>query len=57
MAQPELKARIIASAAEAAFGRPCVNNVFRSVLAEAIVETALSDGWTWCSADWGWMGF
>lgn len=39
-------------AADAAFGRPLVNNVLRAILAEAVVASALGEGWEWCSADW-----
>lgn len=43
---------IIASAANATFGKPLVNNVMRAILAEAIIDAALSDSWKWCSGDW-----
>lgn len=42
---------VISSAANAIFGKPLVTNVYRSVIAEAIVAAALPD-WTWCSADY-----
>lgn len=42
--------RIKAKAADAAFGRPLVNNVLRGLLVEAIVAEALGDEWTWCAA-------
>jgi len=29
-----------------------VNNVFRAVLAEAIIARALAPDWEWCSGDW-----
>jgi hypothetical protein len=50
-----MKDQIIARAAEAAFGRPLVTNVLRSMLVEAIVEAALDKEWKWCAADYaGW---
>ncbi|WP_430423002.1 hypothetical protein [Phenylobacterium sp.] len=46
---------IVARASEAAFGRPLVSNTLRSMVVEAMVDLALGDGWTWCSADFaGW---
>jgi hypothetical protein len=42
-------------AADAAFGQPLVQNNFRATVVEAIVEQALPQAWSWCSADWaGW---
>ncbi|WP_172125283.1 hypothetical protein [Devosia sp. 919] len=38
-------------AADTIFGKPLVTNVYRSVIVEAIVATALPD-WNWCSADY-----
>ena len=43
--------QIIASAATAIFGKPLVTNIYRSVIVEAIVASALSD-WEWCSSDY-----
>ncbi|MHA6643739.1 hypothetical protein [Mesorhizobium sp. A623] len=48
---------IIASATSTAFGKPLVNNVLRSIISEAIVDAALDDNWTWCSADWAGIDF
>lgn len=48
---------IIASATAAAFGKPLVNNVLRSIISEAIVDAALDENWTWCSADWAGFDF
>lgn len=39
-------------AADSAFGRPVVQNNFRALIAEAIVDLALPQGWRWCSGDW-----
>jgi hypothetical protein len=48
-------ANIRALACRAAFGDALVSNTFRSVLAEAIVATALGSAWDWCSSDYaGW---
>ena len=51
------KAEIIASAIQATFGRPLVNNVLRSILSEAIVDAALGNEWEWCSGDWALCDF
>ncbi len=51
------KETIIAAASAAAFGKPLVNNVLRSIISEAIVDAALDDGWKWCSADWAGFDF
>jgi hypothetical protein len=46
---------VVAKASEAAFGRPLVSNTLRAMVVEAMVDLALGDGWTWCSADFaGW---
>lgn len=42
---------IVAKSTDAAFGRPLVTNVHRSILVEAMVACALP-GWKWCSADY-----
>ena len=42
---------IVLSASAAIFGKPLVTNVYRSVIVEAIVATALPD-WKWCSTDY-----
>lgn len=39
-------------AAESAFGRRLVQNNFRAVVVEAMVDMALPAAWRWCSADW-----
>ena len=46
------KEEIVARAADAAFGKPLVTNVQRSMLAEIIVAEALEPDWTWCAADY-----
>jgi len=52
---PVTRVQIVASATEAAFDRPLITNVYRSVIAEAMVDAALRPAWTWCSADYaGW---
>lgn len=51
------KETIIASATQAAFGCPLVNNVLRAILTEAIVDAALGEGWEWCSGDWALCDF
>ncbi|MBU2533349.1 MAG: hypothetical protein KKB37_11450 [Alphaproteobacteria bacterium] len=43
--------KIVARASQALFSKPLVTNVYRSVIAEAIVADALGD-WEWCSADY-----
>lgn len=43
---------LIHKATQATFGHPVVSNVFRAVLAEALVASCLHDGWVWCSGDW-----
>lgn len=48
---------ILRQAAKAAFDQPRINNVFRSVVVEAIVDAALGDGWRWCSGDWAAFDF
>ena len=42
---------IVSAAADAIFGKPLVTNVYRSVLVEAMVASALP-GWEWCSSDY-----
>lgn len=42
---------IVRKASEVTFDRPLVTNVFRAVIAEAIVAAALPD-WNWCSGDY-----
>ena len=43
------------AASQIAFGRPIVQNNFRAIVFEAIVECALKTGWSRCSGDWkGW---
>jgi hypothetical protein len=38
-----------------AFGNPVIQNDFRGIVAEAIVESALGPTWRWRSGDWlGW---
>ena len=39
-------------ACEAAFGGTLVTNIFRGLLAEALVSACLGDSWTWRSEDW-----
>jgi hypothetical protein len=51
-ARDDLIERTARRAAEAAFGRPLVQNNFRATVVEAIVDAALPEGWRWCSADW-----
>lgn len=36
----------------AAFGRPLVTNVWRGLVAEAIIDKALGPEWEWCSQDY-----
>ncbi len=43
---------VISKATRAAFGRPVINNVFRAIIAEAVVASSLPEGWLWCSGDW-----
>ena len=43
---------IMDRAATEAFGSPLILNVLRSLVVEAIVATALPDGWVWCSSDY-----
>jgi len=46
---------IAASAGKSVFGKPLVQNNFRSVIAEIIIGIALGKDWKHCSADWsGW---
>lgn len=51
------KHAVIAGVTQAAFGKPLVNNVYRAMLAEAIVDGALDNGWHWCSGDWALCDF
>lgn len=44
--------QVVAKASDAAFGKPLVTNVLRSLLVEAIVDTALGGSWNWCSSDY-----
>jgi hypothetical protein len=47
----EIRARVLASA----FGNPVIQNDFRGLVAETIVESALGAPWRCCSGDWlGW---
>lgn len=43
---------IVRAATHAAFGKPLVVNVLRSMLVEAMVATALPKPWTWCSTEY-----
>jgi hypothetical protein len=44
-----------AKACAAAFGNPVVSNIYRGLVAEVIVGTALGSEWRMCSGDWrGW---
>ena len=46
---------VVEAAAASAFGRPLVQNNFRALLVEAMINAVLPEGWTWASADWaGW---
>jgi hypothetical protein len=46
---------IRAKACAAAFGAPLVSNIYRGLVAEIIVGTALGSEWQLCSGDWrGW---
>ena len=40
-------AEIYHHASASAFGNALVNNAFRAVIVEAIVDKALPDDWTW----------
>jgi hypothetical protein len=44
------KDEVVALASDALFGRPLVTNVYRSVIAETLIASALRD-WRWCSGD------
>jgi hypothetical protein len=46
------RAEIVARAQQAAFGKPLVTNVLRSILVEAMLAEALAAEWTWCAADY-----
>lgn len=46
------KDRVVARATNAAFGRPLVTNVHRSMLVEAMIAEVLEPEWTWCAADY-----
>ncbi len=49
------KDEICSRLASETFGEPLVSNMYRGLVAEAIVRCALPENWTWCSADWaGW---
>ena len=51
--RPPISATTIAArAAEVCFGRPLITNVNRGLIAELIVEAALSVDWRWCGADY-----
>lgn len=50
------KEAIAEKAAKAIFGKPLVTNVYRSVVSEAIVASALTD-WMWCSEDYASFDF
>jgi hypothetical protein len=43
---------VVARATAAAFDKPLVTNVHRSLLVEAIIAAALPVDWTWCAADY-----
>ena len=46
---------IVTKAAGSVFNKPLITNVYRAVIVEAIVDTALGGDWSWCSADYaGW---
>jgi hypothetical protein len=48
-------AEVVSRACHAAFGRPLVTNILRSMLVEAMIDASLPSEWTWCSADYaGW---
>jgi hypothetical protein len=49
MATPE---EISARAAQIAFGEPVIQNDFRGLIVEVIVEAALGGDWKLCSANW-----
>jgi len=54
-ALPITSASVVAAAAKAAFGKPLVTNVYRSIIVDAMVAAALGEAWKWCSADYaGW---
>jgi hypothetical protein len=44
--------QIVSRAAEAAFGKPLITNVLRSIIVETFVAAALPDEWDWCAADY-----
>lgn len=46
------KEQVVARASHAAFGKPLVTNVHRSMLVEAMVAEILEPTWTWCAADY-----
>lgn len=47
----DLPSRVAQLASDATFNRPLVTNIFRGIIAEAIVSLALPD-WRWVSADY-----
>ncbi|MGY6710350.1 MAG: hypothetical protein ACXIVF_18665 [Rhizobiaceae bacterium] len=51
------KDEIVRIAADTAFGNPVMNNVMRAIVVEAIVSSALTADWQWCSADWALCDF
>jgi hypothetical protein len=56
LTQFPVAADVVAAAAGATFDKPLVTNVFRAVLAEAIVSMALPQ-WRWASADYASVDF
>jgi hypothetical protein len=45
-------ADIRAQAASAAFGERLISNIYRGLIAEIIVGSALGSDWRMCSEDW-----
>ena len=43
---------IVSRAAASIFNKPLVTNVFRALVAEAIVDAALGPMWSWCAGDY-----
>ena len=57
-AQCDLTKAVERHAASRSFGRPLIQNDFRAVVVEAIVDLALRPaGWGWCSGDWAAWAF
>ncbi len=46
------KDEIVKRASGVIFDRPLIVNTMRAVIAEAIIDAYLPDGWEWCSADY-----